>query len=312
MTLETTAGETRSFAVSPARFRGLAVAAAFSLWLIVATGAAVRLTASGLGCEHWPGCSAGNPFPEQDYHAFIEFGNRVFGLVPISLSVATAVAAWFTRGLALWVPWLAVAVAAGTLAQAPLSFLTVDFDLHPLLVMSHLLLAFADLAGGVVVVLEALGREGGHAAPPVPREVRRLGLAFAAASLALVVSGTFVTAAGPHPGGEEIRRLGGVDDGVWAHVRVTALFGCLFLVLLGYLAARREQFPRLFRGALGLLALVLVQMAVGETQYRLELPWGLVLVHVALAAAAWAGTVALVHQLWRPLAHVAEAPSARA
>jgi heme A synthase len=43
-----------------------------------------------------------------------------------------------------------------------------------------------------------------------------------------------------------------------------------------------------------------VQVAVGEVQYRTDLPWWLVLVHVALAAGVWAGTVALVAVLWRP------------
>jgi len=45
-------------------------------------------------------------------------------------------------------------------------------------------------------------------------------------------------------------------------------------------------------------------MVVGEIQYRLELPWGIVGVHVALAAAVWALTVALVTLLWRPPAWI--------
>ncbi len=57
-----------------------------------------------------------------------------------------------------------------------------------------------------------------------------------------------------------------------------------------------------FALALGVLGLVLAQMAVGELQWRLELPWGLVLVHVALAATVWTGTVALATLFWRPLA----------
>jgi heme A synthase len=50
-----------------------------------------------------------------------------------------------------------------------------------------------------------------------------------------------------------------------------------------------------------LLAVLLVQMAIGEIQWRTHLPWGVVLVHVALAAAVWAGTVALAVLIWRPL-----------
>jgi heme A synthase len=78
------------------------------------------------------------------------------------------------------------------------------------------------------------------------------------------------------------------------------VFGCVFLFVLGVLAARRELAPRLFRFALALLGVLLVQMAVGELQWRLELPWGIVAVHVALAAAVWSLTVALVYMLWRP------------
>jgi heme a synthase len=71
--------------------------------------------------------------------------------------------------------------------------------------------------------------------------------------------------------------------------------------VLGYLAARRDRAPRLFGLALALLALILVQLGVGELQWRTELPWGVVLVHIALAAAIWVATVALATLLWRPL-----------
>jgi heme a synthase len=83
----------RALDVSAARFRTLALATLALLWLIVATGAAVRLTASGLGCESWPGCSEGNPFPARDHHAFVEFGNRVVALFPITLSLLAWIAA---------------------------------------------------------------------------------------------------------------------------------------------------------------------------------------------------------------------------
>ena len=47
----------RGFAVSARTFRRLALANALMLFVIVATGATVRLTGSGLGCPHWPGCT---------------------------------------------------------------------------------------------------------------------------------------------------------------------------------------------------------------------------------------------------------------
>jgi cytochrome c oxidase assembly protein subunit 15 len=122
----------------------------------------------------------------------------------------------------------------------------------------------------------------------------------AAAALALVVTGTLATAAGPHPGGSEVDRLGNLVDAVYVHVRATAVFGIGLLLLVAYLVRRRRELPETAWIALVLLGVVLAQMAVGETQWRTQLPWGLVLVHVSLAAAIWALTVLLVYVLWRP------------
>ncbi len=289
--------------LSPAGFRKLAIASATSLYLIVVTGAAVRLTASGLGCDSWPGCQSGSFFPENDVHGAVEFGNRAVAIVPISLSLATAVGARWVSGLPRWAVLVAAGVVTGTVGQAPLGLLTITSGLHPLLVMTHFLLALVVLAGAVVLAL-APWREPRRATPPL---VRRLGLALAGAGLALVVTGAFATAAGPHPGDSaEIRRFGSLETTVWIHVRATALFGIAFLVLFGYLLSRRADYPRLFRVAAGLMAILVAQMVVGEIQYRTELPWGLVLVHVSLAAAIWAATVAFVTLLWRPPERVGE------
>ena len=301
-----TALHTRPFEVSPARFRTIAFAAVGFLWLIVATGAAVRLTASGLGCESWPGCTEGNPFPERDYHAFVEFGNRLMGGLTILTTAVTALAAWLTRGLPRAAVWLAVALFAGTLAQAPLGALTVAFELHPLLVMPHLLLSVAVLGAAVVVAVEALALERGRGRP-FPRELRRLGLVLVAGCFGLVVSGTFVTAAGPHSGGEEVARFGSFDVALYAHAASVAIFSAALVFLLGYAAARRRESSWLFRALAGLVVLVLIQMGIGELQYRAELPWWLVNVHVAVAAAVWVAVVALAALLWRPPAGIDQA-----
>jgi heme a synthase len=306
MNVQSTAlARVRTLEVSPARFRRLALTTAIALYVIVVTGATVRLTASGLGCEHWPGCTRGNPFPAKDYHAFIEFGNRLIGAATIGVTLLLWLAARRTPGLPRSLVWLAFVVFLGTLAQAPLGALTVALDLHPLLVISHLVLSLLVLGAGVVLVLHAYAQEEALPAAAVPAELRRAGLVLAAACLALVVTGTLVTAAGPHSGGVDIHRLGTLSAALYVHVRATAVFGCVFLFCLGYLTARRTRVPLLFRAALGLLGLVLVQMAVGEIQYRTHLPWWLVLVHVALASALWAGTVALATLFWSPHRRVA-------
>jgi cytochrome c oxidase assembly protein subunit 15 len=296
----------RSAVLSPAWFLRLVALELFALWLIVATGAAVRLTESGLGCEHWPGCEAGHPLPAKDYHAFIEFGNRLVGGVTIVLTLVVAISAWWTP-LGRGARRLAAAVFVGTLAQAPLGYLAVKSDLRWPVVAAHLLLSMLLIAAAVVLVFLAQERVGGGAEPLVPRELRRLGLGVAVAALALLVSGALATAAGPHSGGgtTHVERLARLEPVVYAHAAVVAVFGCSFLFLLGYLASIRSRSPRLFRAALGVLAVVLAQVGLGELQYRLHLPWYLVLVHVAVAATAWVGVVALVTALWRPPAFLA-------
>ncbi len=286
--------------ISPARYAQLAAASALSLYLIVLTGAAVRLTGSGLGCRSWPGCQEGAFFPAAGHHSVIEFGNRAFALFPIALSLAAWVTAPRTRGLAGWATWLAALVFLGTIAQAPLGLLTIRLDLHPLMVLTHFLLALVVLAGAVVLTVEAWGSLRGRRESPVPLRLRQLGLVLVGACGVLVVTGTLSTAAGPHPGDSaDIDRFWNFLGAVRLHVRATAAFGLSFLLVLVWLARNRARAALLGRGATVLLALLVVQMAVGELQYRNELPWWLVLVHVGLAAAIWAWTVGLVTAMWR-------------
>ena len=301
MSVHTTrASRARSFAVSQRRFLQVAGASAVSLWLIVVTGALVRLTGSGLGCDSWPGCESRSFFPANDAHGVIEFGNRAMAIFPLSLTLATAVAAFLVTGLPRWVPWVAVGTALGTFGQAPLGLLTIRTDLHPLMVMSHFLLALVVLAGAVVVAVEAWHARRAHAGAELPARVRRIGLVALVALGILVVTGAFVTAAGPHPGDSAaIERMFTFDGTIWLHVRATAIFGVAYLALLLWLWRRRDALPRLWRLTVAVLALLLVQMGVGEWQYRRGLPWEVVLVHVALAGLLWGAAVALVALLWR-------------
>jgi cytochrome c oxidase assembly protein subunit 15 len=306
--VETTAVRARARrTVSPLRFTQIAAASAVSLYAIILSGAAVRLTGSGLGCDGWPGCEEGSFFPATDHHALIEFSNRAVAIFPLTLTLVAWLAARRTPGLPRWVAWVAAFTFLGTVGQAPLGRVTIVLDLHPLMVMAHFLLALVVLAGGIVVALEGWSALRGRSEPLVPPWLRLVGLVLAAACAVLVVTGAFSTAAGPHPGdAADIDRFWSLLDAVWLHVRATAVFGVSFLVLLAWLARNRHEVGRLLQLALGLLALLLVQMAIGEIQWRNELPWGLVLAHVALAAAIWAWTVGLVAALWRPPAPLAE------
>ena len=290
----------RAIEFSPDTFWRLALASAFWLWLIVVSGATVRLTNSGLGCEHWPGCTAGNPLPSKSYHSFIEFGNRLVSALTILATLVAWVGARFTPGLPRWVRRLALATFLGTLAQAPLGALTVYAGLNPWLVMSHFLLALTVLAAGVVVAVEALSFERGRSEERLPQMIRRGAFVAAAALLALILSGMFSTAAGPHPGSADVERLWRLHAAVYVHVRATAIFGVLFLAFFVTVIRTRERWPLYAEAAGAFLFLLLLQMGVGELQYRTHLPWWLVLIHVGLAASVWACAVALVAVIERP------------
>jgi heme a synthase len=286
--------------VSPRRFVQLAGLTLFTLWVVVTSGAIVRLTASGLGCDNWPRCGD-KPYPEQGGHAAIEFGNRMVALVGIILTLGTWLASRRVSGLPRTVRTVALVTALGTIAQIPLGGITVLLDLHPVAVMCHFLLALLVVAGSIVVLIEGWSHDQGLAPPAGPAWLRRVAAVGVAACAVLVVTGSVATASGPHSGGENIRRLGvPVNDTIYVHVRATAVYGIGLLIVGAFLWRLRTRIPGIARGGAVLLGVLLVQMAVGEIQYRNALPWWLVAIHVSLAATIWVLTVAVAYALYRP------------
>jgi heme A synthase len=144
------------------------------------------------------------------------------------------------------------------------------------------------------------------ASTPLPAVARVGGAVLFAAVAVLVVTGTLSTAAGRFPGSsgsQVVPRLGTFHSAVWLHVRAVAAFGIVFLVLAAWAWLQRARFPWLIRGCAGLLAILLVQMGLGELQYRTygTVPWWVVVLHVVAGAALFAWTVGLTARLWRPL-----------
>lgn len=298
--------------LSPHRFLQLAVASLAVLGVVVVSGAFVRLTGSGLGCEDWPNCGE-TVLPASGGHALIEFGNRIVGLVGIVATLVVWLAARRTEGLPRFVRMVALATFLGTMAQAPLGGITVLLDLHPLAVMSHFLLALVVVALSVVVVVEAWRHDrAAGTGGPFPAWLRIVSLTGAAACAVMVATGAVATASGPHPGDDsDVKRLGlGIEDTVYVHVRATALFGIGVLLVGAWLVRARPAIPGVARLGASLLIVLVTQMIVGEVQYRNALPWGLVLVHVALAGLIWGLSIAIAYLLWRPAAPVSERPAA--
>jgi cytochrome c oxidase assembly protein subunit 15 len=289
-------------ALSPAGFLRLAAASCVALFIVVTSGAFVRLSGSGLGCENWPRCGD-KPYPERGYHAFVEFSNRIVALVGLGLTLAT----WLASRRLDRFPRLARRAALGAflvaMAQIPLGAITIALDLHPLAVMAHFLLGLTVLGLSVVVLIEASIFLDGRAEPAGPRWFRNFAVwAGLPTCAALVVTGAVATASGPHPGADQgVKRLGlAITDTVYVHVRVAAAFGIGVLIVGWFLMKLRHEYPGLLRLWGALLVVVVGQAIVGEVQYRHALPWGLVLVHVFLAASIWALTLAVAYTLWRP------------
>ena len=289
----------RRYELSEARFRRLAWWTVGWLVLIVATGATVRLTGSGLGCEHWPGCARGRFLPAQGFHSDVEFGNRVVAGITVFTTLVLALASCAVRPLSRRLLTLSWLVFAGTLAQAPLGAITIHYGLNPYLVITHLLLSLLVLGLGVVVAV-------GRVPPALPSRVRAASALLLVAVTVLVVTGTLSTAAGKFPGSSgdrHVRRLGSFESAVALHVKAVAAFGLCFLLIAAWAWLHRRRHAWLLRACVGLLALLAGQMIVGEFQYRLygTIPWSVVLLHVTLAAALFAWTVALVTRVWRPV-----------
>ena len=288
--------------LSAAAFLRLALASLVALFLVVTSGAFVRLTGSGLGCENWPRCGD-KPYPEQGFHAFIEFGNRLIALAGIVLTLVTWLASRRVDGLSRLARLAAGGAFLVAVAQIPMGGITIALDLHPLAVMTHFLLGLTVLGLAVVVALEAWSLVAGLAEPAGARWLRQvvswIGLPVCAV---LVVTGAVATASGPHPGSsDDVERLGvAITDTVYVHVRVAAAFGIGVFVVGWFVWRLRDSYPGIVQLWGLLFGAVVAQAILGEVQYRNALPWGLVLVHVFLAATIWSLGLALACVLWRP------------
>lgn len=273
-------------AVSPALATRAFRLALVALCLIVATGAAVRLSGSGLGCSTWPTCIGHRLVAPWQYHALVEFGNRlVTVLVCVAVGLAVLAAA-FRVPRRRDLQWLAAGTLLGVLAQAVLGGITVLEKLAPQWVMAHFLLSMAVITVGVVLVHRDGQPEGARTARVGPETlwVSRIMVALAAVVVGL---GTVVTGAGPHSGSTGVRRLDiAPRDAAEMHsTMVMLLVGVTLATLL--LLRPSQAPPDVERRARWLLYVMVAQGVVGYAQYFTGVPAGLVEVHVIGAVAVW-------------------------
>ena len=309
----------RRVRLTPQQYFLVAGAALVTLVLIVFTGAAVRVTGSGLGCPDWPNCyEDGRLVAELNSHAWIEFGNRlltsVVGLSAIAAGLLAFARRPFRRDLAV----LGLLLPLGVLGQAVMGGLTVLYGLAPGWVMAHFALS--------MVILVAAGALAWRARPEYRPGERAADLPVARAVWAMfwlgavtLFAGTAATAAGPHAGGsgtgDLVDRLEfkGADTVAWLINRHGALATALgvLAVAIWWFARRRGADAALVHRLARICVLMAVQGALGMVQFQLEVPAEMVWIHVALATLLWVGIVLAAVQAGSPLRRrVGERPGA--
>jgi len=278
--------------LTPQQYHSVTRVALWSLAVIVVSGAAVRLTGSGLGCSDWPNCEAGQLVPEADFHAWVEFGNRIItGLVSIAVVLAVSGSTLRSPLVSKLTKW-SLGLVAGVAAQIALGAITVITHLSPPVVIGHFLLSMVLIWNAVV--LEDLARpngtmsQNGHLARSLHRHISVVVVATAL----VVMTGTLVTGSGPHGGDESVERLG-LPFAEIAQVHGGAVI--ILLVLTGTLRFRIQNSQNtLVKHRVNVVLLVMVlQAVIGYTQYFTQLPVLLVGFHVAGATILWVSAVRL-------------------
>ena len=281
--------------MAPSTYTRLTRFALWALAAIVVTGAAVRLTGSGLGCEDWPSCSEDRFIADLEYHALVEFVNRLFTGVVAAAVIAAVAGAWIRRPRRRDLALLSMGLVVGVLAQVALGALLVWSELDPRFTMGHFLVSMVLLCNAAVLDARARSDTVAKGAGDRPDMATRLSLwAVLVVAAVLLVTGTLVTGAGPHAGDTRAARLPLLVREV-ARVHSIIAITLLALVLYTWWRLRRsglDDHTRMTRVAV----LLTVQGIVGYTQYFTGVPPLLVGVHVALAAATWIEIVKAVHR----------------
>lgn len=282
--------------ITLASYRRITLLALLALALIVVSGAAVRLTGSGLGCEDWPNCSEKHFVAARgDIHQRIEQYNRLLtGVVSASVILAVLGSLMLRerrRDLTFW----SLGLVAGVIGQIVLGGLVVLFDLSPWLVLGHFALSMVLVWNAVVLHHRARG-PGGRRTPSMSSQLTALARVVVALSMLLIFSGTIVTGSGPHSGSrdnEVIERLPfAVHDVARVHGIAMIVFLSATLLLTYWLRpgtphASATTATAARHDLTTLLTVLVAQAAVGYIQYFSDVPPLLVGIHVAGATTLW-------------------------
>jgi len=284
--------------------RRLALAGVIADTVIMSTGAAVRLSASGLGCPDWPQCSAADVVASKNagqtlLNTWIEFGNRLLNFPLVVIAALIFIAAWRYRPDGRRrrdLVWLAAAQPFGVLAQAVIGGIVVLTKLSPATVSVHFLVSAAVVAAAVALHMrcahEAMPAVPG-ATPIIRRELRVISAVLVGVTGLMLAAGTVVTGTGPLAGDAGVPRYKLPLEGVTQlHADIGWLLAGLSIAMV--LGLRLSAAPRrAVRAGWVMLAALGAQGVIGYIQYFSHLPAGLVWVHVTGSVLVWIAVLRL-------------------
>lgn len=279
--------------VSPRVYRRITLVGILAQVFIVLTGAAVRLTGSGLGCSDWPTCQDDRVVAPLEGHALIEFANRTVSAIVLLAVLASIIGAKkrvpYRADLLRLSYWLL----AGVAGQIVMGGIVVRLELAPVAVVGHFLLSIV-LLWIAVLLHERAGQDGGAPRLAVSPTVQRLAAGAVAMTVAVVITGTLVTATGPHGGDTRADRLSwwNVTEIVRIHAISAIVLLALTVTALGLLYRDGASAALRRRGA-WVTAAIVAQGAIGYTQYFTGVPEGLVFLHVFGATLVWIAVLRL-------------------
>lgn len=279
---------------TPTSMRRLALASIIADTAIMSTGAAVRLSSSGLGCPDWPRCSPADIVASRNagqtlLNTWIEFSNRLLTFPLVIIAGLVFIAAWRFRPNGARrrdLFWLGMAQPAGVVAQAVIGGIVVLTKLNPAAVSVHFLVSASIVAAAVIFHVRCTEGSG----PPVPvvrQDLRLVSAALIAVTAVMLAAGTVVTGTGPLAGHADTPRYKFPLEGVTQlHADIGWLLcGLTIALVLGLRVSGAP--PRAMRAGAIVICALLLQGMIGYIQYFNHLPAGLVWVHVTGAVIVW-------------------------
>ena len=294
--------------------RGWALASVIANAVIISTGAAVRLSSSGLGCPDWPKCTqtsavAAHSAGQTTLNTAIEFGNRLLNFPLVVIAGLTFIA--FLRYYQVSgrerkdLVRLSAVLPLGVVAQAVVGGIVVLTKLNPAMVAGHFLLSTGIILTSAVVLharARALDNTGlDEAAPGAPAlrparaDLRVIAGLLTAITALMLAAGTVVTGTGPlagttidsHGHRTTVPRFHfTLQDVTQLHADIGWFIGALAVALvIGLRFAGGSR--RTLRLGWIVLAGLGAQGVIGYVQYFSHLPAGLVWVHVSSSVVLW-------------------------